>query len=134
MKRRTIFFWLAIFSVGAWLILNPIGYFGLHSFGFTVYNALPLPVVDVQIRADGAMRTVSKTHDLALENVRWLLVDNPTNLIVSTGWQNVLKPRRELAEVSTTAVEFLTTDKAIRRFNELKNAGERVAIHVHSTC
>ena len=134
MKKAKIFLTLAAFLVVVWFVFNPIGYFGVNSFGFTVYNSLPLPIMDFQVRADGKMRVVSKTHDLMLDDVGWLLADNPAMLIVSIGWQNVVIPRREWIGLKGVDVQFLQTGEAIERFNELKRTGKRVAIHLHSTC
>ncbi len=62
-----------------WIFFNPIGRFGWCAFAVTTYNALPRPVMDIQVRADGKVRTVEKRHDLRLEDVAWLLDPLPTS-------------------------------------------------------
>ncbi len=123
----------AILFLG-WVVLNPPGRFGICSFGFTTYGCIPWPASDVQVRADGAMRRVEKTHDLKLNNVRWLLDPVPEVLIIGIGWEGGASPEKAISGITQCQVRVLKTGEAIRLYNRLKKQGKKVAIHVHSTC
>jgi hypothetical protein len=87
-----------------------------------------------RLRSDGATRSVEKTHALKLDHVRWLLEPMPSVLIISFGWDGAVHPLEELKEFKECEVQFLKTGEAIEEYNRLKGDGQRVAIHVHSTC
>ena len=86
--KRTLFLTsgLGIAVIVGWLIVNPVGQFGKCFYAFTVFNSVPYPLMDLQIRADGTHRRISKTHDLKLDQLQWLLESEPDLLIVSLGW------------------------------------------------
>lgn len=125
---------LLVVVAAAWLGLNRPGRFGPSCFAYTSFNALPRPVIDFDVRADGAVRQVPKTHDVGLAEVQWLLQDSPDILIISTGWDSAVRVRDDISDANGTAVEILPTGAALKRFNRLRQEGRRVAIHVHSTC
>ena len=125
---------LIILLVGAWLLFNPIGSFGWCRFGITTYSAVPRPISDLQVRSDGKVRSVEKTHDLGLDRVSWLLDPKPDVLIIATGWSGVTKPREEITKLQGFELRILTTGDAIKLFNKLRKESRRVAIHLHSTC
>ena len=118
----------------AWLIVNPPGTFGYCRFGLTVYGSVPYPACDIQVRADGTVRRVAKTHDLRLSAVQWLRQPRPEVLIIATGCQGAVEVGREIHDLKNCTVETLRTREAIERFRELKKHGKKVAIHIHSTC
>jgi len=117
-----------------WLIANPLGRFGLCRFGYTTYSALPLPLADLQVRCDGRIRIVKKTHDLTFDRIEWLLEPMPEILIIATGWDGVTRPDYKILRYKGCELLVLTNKEGIARFNELKKAGKRIAIHYHSTC
>src|SRR5882724_6628927 len=117
-----------------WVVFNPPSRFGWCRFGVTTYNSVPRPITDLQIRADGAVRTVGKTHDLTMDRIEWLLAPKPDVLIIGIGWDGKTVPRPEVVEMKSYSVQILKTGEAIKLFNELKGNGKRVAIHIHSTC
>jgi len=125
---------VAAVAAGAWLAFNPPGRFGPSCFGYTAYNSIPRPVTDPQIRSDGKLRYVRKTHDLGLAQVAWLLEPRPDVLVVSIGWSSVVQVRPELTSLPDVEVRILPTGAALDAFNSLTLAGRAVAIHVHSTC
>ena len=124
---------VAICIVG-WVAVNPPNQFGLCRFAFTMYDRVPYPLSDIQIRCDGQVRTVPKTHALTQDKIRWLLDPLPEVLIISTGWEGVVKPDPKLLEIGEFSVKVLDNESAIQLFNKLKKKQERVAIHYHSTC
>ena len=89
---------------------------------------------DLQVRADGTRRTVAKTHDLAFEIVQWLLEPKPDVLIISLGWDGVVRPDERIRGHKDCELHLLKNREAIDLFNRLKKSGKRVAIHLHSTC
>jgi len=109
MKRRIFIVCAAIvvIAAGVWILVNPGQRFGISTQAFTTYNRLSLPMVDLQVRGDGAMRLVSKSHKVDAEQL-----DSLTQVQVLT----------------------LRTGEALKKFNSLREQGVRVAIHVHSTC
>jgi len=124
---------LAIFLVG-WFCINPIGYFGYCRFGLTTYSLIPIPISDIQVRSDGRVRRIEKIHDLKIEKVEWLIEPMPNVLIVSTGWDGVVKVSEDIKQIDGCKIHILKTGEAIKLFNKLKGSGLRVSIHIHSTC
>ena len=120
--------------LGVWLGLNPRGRFGWSFYAFTTYNSFPRLVSDIQIRADGEVRRVTKTHDISRESLEWLLNPRPEILIIAIGWDGVAKPRPEAESIKDCQLHILKNEAARKLYNELKKAGKRVAIHFHSTC
>ena len=117
-----------------WLWVNPPGRFGPSCYGYTSYSSVPRPLMDVQVRPDGRFRSVEKTHDVGVAQLRWLIDAKPEILIVSIGWNRVVKVRPEVRALPETEVHVLPTGEALELFNRMKQAGRAVAIHVHSTC
>jgi hypothetical protein len=124
---------IAAFSA-VWLYANPPGRFGWCCFAYTTYGACPRPISDFQVRADGGIRNVDKTHQLAFEQIQWLLDPKPDVLIIALGWDGVTTPDRRIQEYDGCELHILKNQEAIELFNRLKRAGKRVAIHYHSTC
>ena len=124
---------LALLST-VWLIANPPGRFGWCCYAYTTYSACPHPITDFQISADGSTRKVSKTHDLRLEQIQWLLDSKPDVLIIAVGWDGITTPDDRIREYRGCEMHIVKNKEAIELFNRLKRAGRRVAIHYHSTC
>jgi hypothetical protein len=135
-RKRKIILALAVLAVFTpiWLMANPPGRFGLCCFSYSTYNAFPRPVVDFQVRSDGKTRMVRKTHDLTFDRIEWLLEPMPETLIIATGWDGVTRPDYKILHYKGCELLILKNKEGIERFNELKKAGKRVAIHYHSTC
>ena len=121
-------------AISAWVVLNPPGRFGWSCFAYTTFGAIPRPISDIQVCADGSLRNVDKTHNLNYEAIEWLFDPMPDVLIIATGWHGVTKPRDEIKELDSCEVRILQSDEARRLYNELREAGKKVAIHYHSTC
>lgn len=134
-KKRLAFIGTALLLLLAvWTLVNPPGRFGICGFGYTVYGVIPYPASDLQVRCDGASRTVEKIHSLSLEEVKWLLEPPPEVLIIATGWSGVTKVGDGIRKIEGCEVKILETGEARELFNTLKAKGVRVAIHYHSTC
>jgi hypothetical protein len=124
---------LAVLST-VWLAANPPGRFGWCCYAFTTFSAWPRPVSDIQVRADGGIRKVAKTHQLTFEKIEWLLDPQPEVLIIALGGDGVTNPDDTIRNHKGCVVHLLKNRDAIELYNHLKKAGTRVAIHYHSTC
>jgi hypothetical protein len=140
MSRKVAVAILIVFLlVAIWVWRNPIGRFGYHRFGLTVYSGIPFPGVDVVVRANGlpCIRG-SKAHWVSAEEMERLIgsrVDAwPDVVIIGAGYEGRVQVEGGILTRADPAVEVLPTPQAIRRFNELRAAGKRVAAIIHSTC
>jgi len=133
-RHKAVVLGLLVVAVTGWILVNPGGGFGLSRFGLTTYNRLPIPVIDFEVRADGAVRWITKTHDIQAQGLTWLLTPLPPEVVIlALGWRNAAHGPTDLA-LSGTKIIVLPTDEALALYNVLKQRGVRVAIHVHSTC
>src|SRR5207249_4463870 len=132
-KLRTMLALLALVAT-VWLVANPPGRFGWCCYAYTTYGACPRPIADFQVRADGSVRKVIKTHALTFEKIKWLLDSKPDVLIIALGWDGVTTPDDRIRRYRECETHLLKNKEAIELFNRLKGAGRLVAIHYHSTC
>ena len=133
MKKTAFLVAVVIVLFTAWVGFNPIGRFGFCRFGLLVYSAIPFPAVDLVIHTNGfpAIRG-GKAHFVALAEIEGLLKEGPDVLIIGTGYDNLVQVEEEVAAMP--AVVILPTPQAVRRYNELRDEGKRVAAIIHSTC
>ncbi len=127
----------AVFLLGliGWVAVNPGGQFGLSRFGVTTYSRVPVPFLDLQVRADGVFRPIFKSHDVDSSRLSWLLADRaPDVLVVAIGWESAARLSDQFRAPAGTRLLVLPTAEALGAYNSLKAQGVRVAIHVHSTC
>ncbi len=140
-RKRVLLGCLAVVVVliAVWVAFNPPGRFGYHRFGLTVYSGIPFPAVDVVVHANGlpGIRG-SKAHFISAKEFYRLIgpVDAwPEVVIIGTGYEDRVREAPDLQIRSDRPyTELLPTPQAIRRFNELRAAGKRVAAIIHSTC
>jgi hypothetical protein len=133
MKKAIFVAAVVVILITAWVGVNPIGRFGFCRFGLLVYSAIPFPVTDLVIHANGlpALRG-SKAHLVTSAEIEGLLEEGPDVLIIGTGYDNMVQVEKEVAALSTIVI--LPTPQAVRRYNELRGEGQRVAAIIHSTC
>jgi len=133
MKKTIVIVAVVIVLITAWVGFNPIGRFGFCRFGLLVYSAIPFPAVDLVIHTNGlpSLRG-SKAHFVGFSEIEGLLKEGPDVLIVGTGYDNLVQVEEEIAALP--AVVILPTPQAVRRYNELRDEGKRVAAIIHSTC
>ncbi|MFQ5711220.1 MAG: MTH938/NDUFAF3 family protein [Candidatus Geothermarchaeales archaeon] len=117
-----------------WVWQNPVGKFGYHGFGFTVYSALPLPYFDLKIHADGLPSIREKSHYVSLEEAEDLIYEKPDVLIIGVGYDELVEVDERLLNSTGIDLEVLETPEAVKRFNELRDGGKRVTAIMHSTC
>lgn len=134
-SHRVVLLALLSVAVAGWVIANPSGRFGISRFGLTTYSRMPLPVVDLQVRGDGTVRWVSKSHDLDAKALSWLTNEpKPDIVIVALGWRGAMRTPDKLESSLGTRVIALPTGEALSLYNSLRDGGTRVAIHIQSTC
>jgi hypothetical protein len=135
MKKAIIVVAVVLVLITAWVEFNPIGRFGFCRFGLLVYSAIPFPAVDLVIHANGwpSLRG-SKAHFVGLAEIEGLLKEDLDVLIIGTGYDNLVQVEEEILAMSAVQVLPLPTPQAVRRYNELRGEGKRVAAIIHSTC
>jgi hypothetical protein len=131
-KKQWVYLGIIAALLATWIACNPSGGFGFARYALTVFNRVPRPIADFQVRADGNFRRVAKTHDLKYETVAWLFDEKPELVIVAIGWDGVVEPDERIR--ASNLVRVLKNKDAVELFNQFKRAGKRVAIHYHSTC
>jgi len=133
MKKAIIVIAVVVVLITAWVGFNPIGRFGFCRFGLLVYSAIPFPAVDLVIHANGLPSVRgSKPHFIGSAEIEGLLKEGPDVLIIGTGYDNMVRVEEEIAAMPI--VEILPTSQAVRRYNQLRGEGKRVAAIIHSTC
>ncbi len=104
-------------------------------FGFTLYGAMPVPLLDLSIDADGWLLPRVKSHEIKREELERLAQKNPEVIIVALGWDSVSALNEEAqAFAETMDVREVSTEEAVQLYNQLKSEGVRVALLLHSTC
>ena len=76
-------------------------------------------------------------HSLAVEDLQTVLAAKPAVLIVGCGASGLMKvpdQTRQALQQQNIRVEVLNTAEAVRRFNELVQAGQNPAAALHLTC
>ena len=135
MKKAIVLVAMVMVLITAWVGFNPIGRFGFCRFGLLVYSAIPFPGVDLVIHVNGlpSLRG-SKAHFVGLAEIEGLLRERPKVLIIGTGYDNMVQVEEQILALCSVQVLPLPTPEAVRRYNELKGEGKRVAAIIHSTC
>jgi hypothetical protein len=140
MSKFAILVVIAIF-IAAWIYANPRdGKFGYSTFGLTTYNAIPIPYFDLKIRSNGVLSLrEEKNHTISLNEAREILNKSITGtdtdiLIIGTGYEGKVKVDSRIFNATFVPIEVMPTPKALKKFNELKDKGKKVAAIIHSTC
>lgn len=101
-------------------------------FGLTVVGACPIPALDVTIDGDGRLGFREKSHLIRKDELAGLIDDRTEFIIVGTGWDGVADVEPAARELR--GVETLRSGEAVARYRELKRAGRRVVLILHTTC
>jgi len=140
MKKAIVIVVVLIVLITAWVRFNPIGRFGFCRFGLLVYSAIPFPGADLVIHANGlpSLRG-SKEHFVAFAEIEPLLRERPDEgmlrmHIIGTGYDNMVQVEEQILAMCSIQVLPLPTPQAVRRYNELRREGKKVAAIIHSTC
>lgn len=136
-SRKTLAVGLAVLLLAVWLLQNPVGRVGYHGFGLTTYSAIPIPYFDLRIGPDGLPQIREKSHFLSYAEVdeytESLSHDYNITLIIGTGYDGRLEVDEKILASNSTVI-VLKTPEAVKKYNELRDQGEKVAAVLHSTC
>lgn len=78
-----------------------------------------------------------KSHQVTAEDFKHMMLREPEIVIISTGFNNVVKIDEEvdwLAEKENIKLIKLPTPEALKKFQELSKKGKNVAARIHTTC
>lgn len=104
-------------------------------FGFTVYGAIPIPVLDVTVNRHGVLWFRPKTHEITRQELDALLGPDVEVVIVGIGWDSIAQLTDDAKRLSETIdLRVLPTPAAFALYNELKAQGRNVVLLAHSTC
>ena len=116
----------------------------MHPFGSAVHPVLLLPdwhnllesVNEPLARLVGvaSVRRADGDRHAGFAEIEPLLRERPDVLIIGTGYDNMVQVEEEILAMSAVQVLPLPTPQAVRRCNELRGEGKRVAAIIHSTC
>lgn len=106
-------------------------------FGLTVYGAIPVPSLDIAVRASGVLWFRDKSHHMSVEEVTALLSPDTEVVVIGTGWHGAVQVDpavQNIERVDGIIVYIQRTPEAFALFNELKSQGRKVVLIAHSTC
>ena len=134
MDTRTLILLLVVLIILLliWVSFNPSKKFGIHVFGFTIYNRIPIPYFDIKIHADGSFSLRGKSHLIQESEIREILNEKPNILVIGTGYSE-LAQLENIPDLNAN-IEIINTEEAITRFNYLKEQNKKVAAIIHTTC
>jgi len=141
LKDKKFFIYLIISAIVLWFIFNPIGKFGLHFFGLTIYSGIPYPYVDLVVDSSSILPKIreTKSHLITEEEFYKIIGEKvdawPEYVIIGTGYEDKVKVSGGiLIRSANPRIEILPTPEAIKLFNKLKSQGIKVKAIIHSTC
>lgn len=104
--------------------------------GLTVYGIVPVPALDVVVRADGWLWFREKGHELSRAEIDRLVGElRPTDtVVIGTGWKEQLVVDPLIHMLPCTSVLIVRTPEAFELFNQLRREGKRVILIAHTTC
>jgi hypothetical protein len=132
---------LLVGGVGVYLWLNPAGRFGIARESLVIYNRMPVPLFDLYIAPDGS-RTIfenlgkQSNSDELCDLLKAQERRNPAEVMtIIVGWGFGEKPLFLLSEVRPCSrlmmnqrVIEMSSSRAVRRYNEMRDQGRNVAI------
>ena len=104
-------------------------------FGFTVYGATPIPVLDITVNQYGVLWFRPKTHQITRAELDALITPGVEVVIVGIGWDSIARLTDD-AKLLGDSIELrvLATPEAFVLYNKLKAEGRGVELLAHSTC
>ena len=103
-------------------------------FGFTVYGAIPIPLLDITVDQHGFLWFRTKTHQITREELDAIVAPGVEIVVVGIGWDSIAQLTDEAKQISTIVdLRVLPTPQAFALFNELKARGRNVVLLAHST-
>jgi hypothetical protein len=104
-------------------------------FGFTVYGATPIPVLDITVNRHGVLWFRPKTHQITRDELDALITPGVDVVVVGIGWDSIARLTDD-AKLLGDSIELrvLATPEAFVLYNKLKAEGRGVVLLAHSTC
>jgi len=116
-----------------WPLINHADRFGVHFYGLTTYNRIPIPYLDVIVHTDGSMSLrEGKSHYITANDTEPLFDEGAELVIIGAGYSGQVYVEPEVE--SRLDVEVFKTPDAIHRFNNLRGRDAKIAVIIHSTC
>ena len=104
-------------------------------FGFTVYGATPIPILDITINRNGLLWFRPKTHLISKEELERLITDEVEVVVVGIGWDNIALLSDDAKALGAKIdLRVMSTPDAFELYNQLRGAGRIVVLLAHSTC
>jgi hypothetical protein len=104
-------------------------------FGFTIYGAIPVPVLDITVNRHGILWFRPKTHQITRQELDELVSPDVEIVVVGIGWDSIAQLTDDAKLISTTIdLRVLPTPAAFALYNRLKAEGRKVVLLAHSTC
>ena len=131
---------LAIISSFALLAMDPLLSVAFQRitysrFGFTVYGAMPVPLLDLTINQHGILWFRPKTHQITRDELDAIAVPGVEIVIVGNGWDSIAQLTDEAKLLSAKIdLRVMPTPAAFALYNKLKAQGRKVVLLAHSTC
>ena len=104
-------------------------------FGFTVYGATPIPVLDITVNRHGVLWFRPKTHQITRTELEALITPNVEVVVVGIGWDSIARLTDDAKRLGDSIdLRVLATPDAFALYNKLKANGRIVVLLAHSTC
>jgi hypothetical protein len=104
-------------------------------FGFTVYGAMPIPVLDITVNQHGMLWFRPKTHQVTRAELEALIAPGVEVVVVGIGWDSIAQLADAAKQLGDSVdLRVLPTPKAFAVYNALKAKGCNVVLLAHSTC
>ena len=121
-----------------YLLLYPfsclIGQITYYKFGFNTFGLIPIPLLDIVVYDNGLFWLRNKSHTVTLKEINNVISKNTEVLIIGKGWSNAVRVEQKALNKQSIKIYILSTPKAIKMFNKLKQNNVKVALICHSTC
>jgi hypothetical protein len=104
-------------------------------FGFTVFGATPIPVLDITVNRHGVLWFRPKTHQITRAELDALITPGVDVVVVGVGWDSIAQLTDDAKLLGDSIdLRVLSTPEAFALYNELKAEGRTVVLLAHSTC
>ena len=104
-------------------------------FGFTVYGATPIPVLDITVNRYGILWFRPKTHQITRAELDSLITPGVEVVVVGIGWDSIAQLTDDAKLLGDSIdLRVLPTPEAFALYNRLKADGRNVVLLAHSTC
>ena len=104
-------------------------------FGFTIYGAMPIPVLDITVNQHGMLWFRPKTHRITRAELDTLIAPGVDVVVVGIGWNSIAQLTDDAKQLGDSIdLRVLPTPEAFAVYNALRAEGRNVVLLAHSTC